>query len=414
LLAAFYPAFVLSSFQPIYSIKTSQGATGLKGGRNFLRKSLVVLQFIAAIVLITGAIGFYKQLHYMQTRDLGVNIKQTLVVQQTANTDSSSIPSFNSFMNDMVANPAIQSVTASTSVPGSEVGGSSDYALKNSQSGKRCRNLGVDNKFIDAYGLKIVAGRNFSNDRPAVDTNVLVNIILNETAVNVFGFAKNEDAVGQYIDGNGFHCKVIGVVKDYHQESLQNSFDPIVFYPEEERNFGNFSLKINTTNLPALMDFVKQKWSTYYPQSPFRFFFLDEQFNAQYKTDRLFATVLWLFTAIAIVIACLGLFGLSLFTIAKRNKEISIRKVLGATLFQITSMITKDYLKLVLLAGVVALPVAYILVNNWLEDYAFHIGIGIWFFILPILMIITIAVLTVLYQSVKAGITNPVKNLRSE
>src|SRR4030095_4248075 len=345
LLAAFYPAFVLSSFQPIYSIKTSQGASGLKGGKNFLRKSLVILQFIAAIVLITGAIGFYKQLHYMQTRDLGVNIKQTLVVQQTANTDSSSIPSFNSFINDMAANPAIQSVTASTSVPGAEVGGSSDYALKNSQSGKRCRNLGVDNKFIDAYGLKIVAGRNFSNDRPAVDTNVLVNIILNETAVNVFGFAKNEDAVGQYIDGNGFHCKVIGVVKDYHQESLQNSFDPIVFYPEEERNFGNFSLKLNTTNLPGVMDFVKQKWNTYYPQSPFRFFFLDEQFNAQYKTDKLFATVLWLFTAIAIVIACLGLFGLSLFTIAKKNKEISIRKVLGATLFQITSMITKDYLK---------------------------------------------------------------------
>jgi putative ABC transport system permease protein len=414
LLAAFYPAFVLSSFQPIYSIKTSQGASGIKGGRNFLRKSLVVLQFIAAIVLITGALGFYKQLHYMQTRDLGVNIKQTLVVQQTANTDSSSIPSFNAFINDMKANPAIQSVTASTSVPGAEVGGSSSYYLKNSLAGKRCRNLGVDKEFIPAYGLDVVAGRNFTNDMPAVDTNVLVNILLNETAVRIFGFAKNEDAVGQFIDGGGFNCKVIGVVKDYHQESLQNSFDPIVFYPEEERNFGNFSLKLNTTNLPVLMDFVKQKWSTYYPQSPFRFFFLDERFNAQYKTDQLFATVLWLFTAIAIVIACLGLFGLSLFTIAKRNKEISIRKVLGATLFQITSMITKDYLKLVLLAGIVALPVAYILVSNWLQDYAFHVGIGIWFFILPILMIITIAVLTVLYQSLKAGITNPVKNLRSQ
>ena len=164
------------------------------------------------------------------------------------------------------------------------------------------------------------------------------------------------------------------MVKDYHQESLQNSFDPIVFYPEEERDFGNFSLKFNTTNFPVFMDFVKQKWNNYFPQSPFRFFFLDERFNAQYKNDRLFATVLWLFTAIAICIACLGLFGLSLFTIAKRNKEISIRKVLGATLFQITSLITKDYLKLVLIAGVIALPVAYILVNNWLKDYAFHIS----------------------------------------
>jgi len=162
------------------------------------------------------------------------------------------------------------------------------------------------------------------------------------------------------------------------------------------------------------MDFVKQKWNNYYPQSPFRFFFLDEQFNAQYKSDRLFATVLWLFTAIAICIACLGLFGLSLFTIAKRNKEISIRKVLGATLFQISSLITKDYLKLVLLAGVIALPVAYILVNNWLKDYAFHISIGLWFFFLPVILIVLIALLTVLYQSLKAALRNPVKNLRSE
>jgi putative ABC transport system permease protein len=346
-------------------------------------------------VLITGAIGFYKQLYYMQNRDLGINIKQTLVVQQSANTDSSSIPSFNAFINDMKANPAVQSVTASTSVPGGEIGGSSSYYLKNSLSGKRCRNLGVDKDFIPAYGLDVVTGRNFTNDHPAADTNVMVNILLNETAVKIFGFSKAEDAVGQLIDGSGFHCKVIGVVKDWHQESLQNSFDPVVFYPEEERNFGAFSLKFNTTNLPVFMDFVKQKWSNYYPQSPFRFVFLDERFDAQYKNDKLFATVLWLFTAIAITIACLGLFGLSLFTIAKRNKEISIRKVLGATLFQITSLITKDYLKLVLLAGIVALPVAYFLVSNWLNDYAFHISLGLWFFFLPVIMIVLIALLTV-------------------
>ena len=414
LLAAAYPAFVLSSFQPIYSIKTSQGGAGAVGGKGFLRKSLVVLQFIAAIVLIAGAIGFYKQLNYMQTRKLGVNIDQTLVVQQSANTDSSMIPSFNAFINDMRANPAVQSVTASTSVPGGEIGGSSSYYLKNSLSGKRCRNLGVDKNFIPAYGLTVIAGRNFTNDQPAVDTNVMINILLNETAVKVFGIPNNEAAVGQLIDGSGFHCKVIGVVKDWHQESLQNSFDPVVFYPEEERGFGAFSLKFSTTNLPGFMDFVKQKWNDHYPQSPFSFFFLDERFNAQYKSDKLFSTVLWLFTGIAICIACLGLFGLSLFTVAKRNKEISIRKVLGATAFQISSLITKDYLKLVLIAGVVALPVAFILVNNWLKDYAFHISIGVWFFFLPVFMIVLIALLTVLYQSLKAALSNPIKNLRSE
>ena len=414
LLAGFYPAFVLSSFHPIQAIKKSGSTSGMRSGKNVLRKYLVVLQFVAAIVLIASAVGFYRQLRFMQNRELGVNINQTLVVNQTANVDSSVIPSFNAFMNDLKANPAIRSVTASTSVPGAEVGGSSGFSLKNSRTSKRCRLLGIDKEFIPAYGLSILAGRNFSNDKPAVDTAVILNILVNETAAKVFGFTNPADMVGKELDGSGFHCKVIGLVRDYHQESLENSFDPIVFYPEEERNFGNFSLKLNTTNLPVVMDFVKQKWTAYFPESPYNFFFLDERFNAQYDNDRLFATVLWLFTAIAITIACLGLFGLSLYTITKRKKEISIRKVLGATLFQVASMITKDYLKLVLLAGVIALPVAFGLVNGWLKKYAFHIDIGLWFFILPVLLIVTIAVLTVLYQSVKAAIANPVKNLRTE
>jgi len=414
LLAGFYPAFVLSSFQPIQSLKSSHGFSGLKGNKALLRKSLVVLQFVAAIVLITGAIGFYRQLRFMQNRDLGVNIQQTLVLQQSARQDSSSIPAFQAFVNDMESNPAIQSVTASTSVPGSEVGGSSGFTLKNSQAEKRCRVFGIDKKFIPAYGLTITGGRNFSNDQPAVDTSVVINVIVNEKAAKILGFNKPNEIVGKEMLGAGFNCKVIGVVKDYHQESLQYDFDPIVFYPEEERAFGNFSLKFNTGNLPALMDFVKQKWNTHFPGSPYRYFFLDERFNAQYNNDRLFATVLWLFTIIAIIIACLGLFGLSLYTIAKRTKEISIRKVLGASLVQITGMITKDYLKLVLLAGFVALPLAYMLVSNWLKKYAFHVDIGVWFFILPVLFIIVIALVTVLYQSLKAALSNPVRSLRSE
>ena len=414
LLAGFYPAFVLSSFQPIQSIKNTHGFSGSKGGKSVLRKSLVVLQFVAAIVLITGAIGFYRQLRFMQNRDLGVNIQQTLVLQQSARQDSSAIPAFDAFINDMESNPAIQSVTASTSVPGSEVGGSSGFTMKNSQAEKRCRVFGIDKKFIPAYGLTITEGRNFSNDRPAVDSSILLSVIVNETAAKTFGFNKPADIVGKEMNGAGFNCKVIGVVKDYHQESLQYGFDPIVFYPEEERQFGNFSLKLKTSNLPALMSFVKQKWNDRFPGSPYSYFFLDDRFNAQYKNDQLFATVLWLFTIIAIVIASLGLFGLSLYTIAKRTKEISIRKVLGATLLQIAGMITKDYLKLVLVAGVIALPLAFMLVNNWLKKYAFHIDLGLWFFILPVVLIVIIALITVLYQSLKAAMANPVKSLRTE
>jgi len=162
------------------------------------------------------------------------------------------------------------------------------------------------------------------------------------------------------------------------------------------------------------MSFVKQKWTENFPNSPYSFFFLDDQFDAQYRDDKLFSTVLWLFTIVAIIIACLGLFGLSLYTIAKRNKEISVRKVLGASLLNIITLITKDYLKLVLLAGFIALPVASILVNNWLKKYAFHIDIGLWFFFLPVVMIVTIALFTVLYQSLRAAVANPTKSLRSE
>ena len=179
-------------------------------------------------------------------------------------------------------------------------------------------------------------------------------------------------------------------------------------------NMTDFSLKLKTKNLTQVVDQAKKVWSEAFPQSPLQYFFLDEYFNRQYKSDKLFSTILWWFTILAIIVASLGLFGLSLYTVAKRAKEIGLRKVLGATVFQITTLITKEYIKLILYAGLAAIPIAYFLLRNWLHDYAFHIEIGIWFFLLPLLLIIVIALLTVLYQSVKAAIANPVKSLRTE
>ena len=413
LLAGFYPAFVLSSFKPIQALRIS-AARSSGHNKNFLRKFLVIVQFTAAIILIAGAIGYYSQLRFMSTRDLGVNIDQTLVLEQSVNQDSSSLHSIQSFINELEANPSIHTVTASTSVPGGEVGGSAGFAIKNSLAEKRCRVFGIDNKFIDAYGLAIIAGRKFTNDQPATDTSRMLNVILNETASKVFGFASPQVAIGQLIDGAGFHCKVIGVVKDYHQESLRQTFDPIVFYPDQEINFGNYSIKYSSADPSSMVAFVKEKWNTRFPDSPFQFVFLDQYFNSQYNNDRLFATVLTLFTVLAIVIACLGLFGLSLYTITRRNKEISIRKVLGATVFEITTLVTKDYMRLVLFAGIVAVPIAWWLLHNWLQDYAFHITIGWWFFLIPLTLISLIALGTVLYQSLRAAVANPVKSLKAE
>ena len=413
LLAGFYPAFVLSSFQPILSLK--QGKASGKRGSNFLRQSLVVFQFTAAIMLIGGAIGFYKQLRYMSSKSLGVDINQTLVLQQTTNQDSSKTKSILAAIDQLRSIPGVKSVAASSDIPGNEVGSSTTFRRRASTNDKRMRIFGIDDHFIPQFALTMMAGRNFDRDKtPSADTNVTVNIILNETASRLLGFAKPADAIDQLLEGAGLHCKVVGVVNDYHQQSLQYNYDPIVFYPGQLNDMTDFSVRFETKNLEQLVAKAKSIWGNMFPQSPLQYFFADEYFNRQYSNDRLFSTILWLFTILAIVVASLGLFGLSLYTVSKRLKEISIRKVLGATAMQITAMITRDYLKLILFAGIVAIPAAYFILSNWLNDYAFHVEIGYWFLLLPMLLIGFIAILTVLYQSLKAAFTNPARNLRSE
>ena len=415
LLAGFYPAFVLSSFQPLQSLKSVAGFASIKSSKNFFRKSLVVLQFVAAIILIGGAIGFYFQLRYMSTRSLGININQTLVLQQTVGLDSSKMLAVEGVINDLQKIPGVENVTVSSDVPGNEVGSSSSFRQITSNEDKRCRTFGIDENFIPHFGLTVLAGRNFDKDKPAgADTSQPVSIIVNETASRILGFDKPADAISKIVVGAGLRCKIVGVMNDYHQQSLEYNFDPIVYYPEQHINMANFSLKLHTKNLPQVLAQAKRTWTAAFPQSPLQFFFLDEYFNRQYNNDKLFSTILWWFTVLSIIVASLGLFGLSLYTVAKRTKEISIRKVLGASAIQIITLVTKDYIKLILIAGIIAVPVAYFLLQNWLKDYAFHIQIGFWFFLLPLALIVVIALVTVLYQSVKAAIANPVKSLRTE
>ena len=407
MLAGFYPAFVLSSFKPIQTLKAS--LTNSSSGGNWLRRSLVVVQFVAAIILIAGAIGFYQQLSFMSKRDLGVNIRQTLVLQQNVAVDSSRIPVTDAFMNGLRSLPGVEKVTASTDVPGGEVGSSTDFREEHSTTDRRCRLFGIDDEFISNYDLTILSGRNFNHD----PNGKVTNVIINETASKTFGFANPSDAIGKKLISDGNDCYIVGVIKDYHQQGLQFSFDPIVFYPEHQ-NWGFFSLKLNTKDVQPVIAEAKQKWNIAFPESPFQYFFLDDHFNTQYKSDHLFSAVLWLFTLLAIIVACLGLFGLSLYTISKRKKEISIRKVLGATVFQVVTLITKDYIRLMLLACTLAIPVAYFFLQKWLSNYAFHIQIGWWFFILPVLMIALLAITTVSWQSLKAALINPVNGLRTE
>jgi putative ABC transport system permease protein len=410
LLAGVYPSFILSSYSPLQALKQSVAGSITGSSKNMLRKSLVVIQFFAAIMLIAGAIAYYRQLRYMSTADLGINISQTLVLHQPVSLDSSKANRVISFVSDLEGHPGIQSVSLSSSIPGSEVGGSSYITTLHSKEQKLCRGYDIDNKFIRDYHLDILAGRGFTTDKRGPETNV----ILNQAAVRVLGFTSDDAAIGEKIkDGQSLY-NIIGVLKDFHQKSLQSNIDPIVFYPAELYNMSEFSIRINTPDQKGMIDFIHRKWAGAFPDSPFSYNFLDDLFDAQYKSDRLFSLVLGLFAVLAIIVASLGLFGLSLYTITKRAKEISIRKVLGATVYQITQLIAKDYLRLILIAALPAIPVAWWVLNDWLNDYAFHISLGWWFVVSPIALILAVAMSTVIYHSLRAALNNPAKNLGRE
>ena len=288
-------------------------------------------------VLIAGVVGINRQMQYMRQIDLGVNIDQTFVIQEVIFRDSIQLLKVKSLLTELERQPGIITASASTHIPGKEVGNSTAFWKKGTHNEKRARTLGVDTKFIDNYGLKIIAGREFGEDFGTEQTNV----ILNETAVKKLGFESPEAAIGQQVTYPDGDLTVVGVLKDYHQESLRNDYDPIIFYPNTG-TWSFYSMKVNTGDMPKTLAAVEKTWKSYFPGSPFQSFFLDDFYNAQYKADQQFNTILWSFTILAIIVACLGLLGLSAFTLSKKSKEISIRKVLGASAGQIVSLVTKE------------------------------------------------------------------------
>lgn len=409
LLAGFYPAFVMSAFRPIQVLKGGTILETGRSGKNLLRKVLVVGQFAAAILLIAGVVGLYRQMQFMRNIDLGVDISQTLVVQEAIFRDSIQLLKVKSLLTELERLPDVVGVTASTDIPGKEVGNSTTFWKKGTNNEKRARTLGVDTKFIDNYDLKIIAGRKFREDFGTERTNV----ILNETATKVLGFASPEAALGQQVTYSDGDLTVVGVLQDYHQESLRYDYDPIIFYVNTG-SWAFYSLKVKTGDMQKTLANVEKTYKSYFPGSPFQAIFLDEFYDAQYRADQQFNTILWSFMVLAIVVACLGLLGLSAFTLAKKSKEISIRKVLGASAGQIVSLVTKEYFGLILIAGVLALPLAYYLMNTWLQSYVFRIELGWWFFVLPIIGIVIIAAITISWQSLRAAGANPADALKSE
>ncbi|MCB9264173.1 MAG: ABC transporter permease [Lewinellaceae bacterium] len=411
LLAGLYPAFILSAHRPVLVLKSHKSAaTGAGGG---LRKGLVALQFIATIALIAGSLAIYRQINFMRQEDLGVDIDQTLVLRDVTYKDSTFTDRIRTFKEELLRWPGVKSVAASGDIPGKEVGNSWGLRWANSPSSgyKRFRTFLVDRRFFRQYGAELIAGREF--DVPFEAGRQAT--VLNETAVRVFGFDSPEAALGEEIlASNGQSLgRVVGVIKDYHQESLQFDFKPICYY-YQPYGYTYYSIKAEVSDPRELVRFAEGQWKGHFPESPVSAFFLDEFYEAQYQADLRFGFAFGLFTLLAIIVACLGLFGLSSFSVARRTKEIGVRKVLGASVSQILVLLSEEYVRLVLAASVLALPVAYYFLKKWLDNFAFGISLSWWFFLLPVFLALAIAAVTVSYQAIRAAVRNPVEALRYE
>ncbi|HEU5052078.1 MAG TPA: ABC transporter permease [Hanamia sp.] len=409
-LSGLYPAFVLSSFRPAEVLK---GTMGSSRQGTLLRKSLVVFQFAASLFLLIGTVMVYQQIEYMRRQSLGINIDQTLVVNRpSVGIHSTFSGKMTSFKNELSQNTAIKDITVSTSIPGSPVGwnaGGIKLVGADEITQKQYRVIGVDYDYMKTYGLKVIAGRQFSKSFGGDDSTV----IFNRKAVEQLGFNKPEEALNKRIDFWGGRYTIIGVTDNFHQQSLQDAYEPLILRLIPDVN-GYLSVKTTGANAGTVINAVKADWNKFFPGNTFDYFFLDEHFNDQYKADRRFGKVFGLFTSLAILVACMGLFGLASFTTLQRTTEIGIRKVLGASVVNILKLLYREFASLLLISFLIAAPLAWLAASTWLQGYAFRMNIKWTYVILPFITIAAIALITVSFQSVKAAVANPVKSLRTE
>ncbi len=406
--SGFYPAMVLSNFKPVEVMKGRMSASprGI-----ILRKVMVGFQFVATIFLLIGSLTVYRQVSFMEKQKLGINIDQTLVIKPPLAHVDSFYRSMSSFKNESLRDPSIKSVTVSTSIPGESVqwnAGGIKLKGTDQAQGKQYRIIGGDYDYLKAYDAKLVAGRVFSKDFSTDPQAVVFNV----KATQQMGFDKPQQAIGKQIDFWGQVYTIVGVVENYHQQSLHDAYDALIFkcIPDVR---GNVSVKLSTANLPQTIDKLKANWKAFFPGDQFDYFFLDQHFNEQYHADRQFGAVFAAFTGIGIFVACLGLFGLVSYTIVQRTKEIGIRKVLGASVNIILQLLYKDFAQLLAIAFLIATPLALYAGNQWLDTYAFKIHMSWWLFVVPFLTVTIIAFATVSYLTVKAALTNPVVSLKT-
>ncbi len=407
-----YPAIVLSGFKPISILK---GNFKTSSSGNWLRKSLVVFQFAISSLLIAGTFTVYKQIDFMQSQDLGMDIEQMLIVNgpELVSFDSTYIGKVRDFKNSLLQNPQILSASMSRNVPGDRLGRVFNASVVGSDETFMLNQMNVDYGFVDQFKIEVLAGRDFEYRDHHTDGSLIDRLMLNETASKMLGFENPEAAINQKINLYGSSWTIIGVLKDFHQEALRNKIEPILFRPYYSP-IDHLNLKLTGNDIPGTLSFIKDQYDSFYPNHSFEYTFLDERFNRQYKNDSLFGKVFNLFSILVIIIASLGLFGLAAYNSLQRSKEIGVRKVLGASVKDIIGLLSRDFLLLVLLANLVALPLVYLGAKSWLEGYAYAIKPGIWLFAVPLSLVFIVAIATISFQTFKSARRNPIDSLRYE
>lgn len=415
LFSGIYPAFTLSGFKAVDVIKGGNYGR-LKG--NTLRRTLVIIQFTASVSLIIGTSVVYLQIDHMRNQDLGINIDRALVVKAPAIADSTYGTQIQAFKTELLKNASIRSVVTSFDIPGREFNSATWYRKINEsdEDGQFVYRQFVDENFLPALGIEVIAGRGFQADDNRTP------VILNEKAVELFKYPTPEDALGDeltYVGGDGeFRIKIVGVVKNYHHLSPKLEHFPQVFgYNPRARKYYivHFNVGDNPQeNIPEVIATIHGEYQNYFVGNPFNYFFLDEEFEKQYRADQSFGDLFSIFSLLALIVASLGLFGLSSFTILRRTKEIGIKKVLGSSVANILKSLSSDYLKLILFANIIAWPLIYYLMEQWLANFENHISIQWWLFPIAGIAVSLIALITVSFHTVKAATTNPIESLKYE